>query len=453
MNTNQQYFLFLLEPDELRGMSSEWPANVSAVVAVDSRDSDSDVALTIHVARMEEFPARYDEIAEDDGVDPSEVTIVPQTDGYATTNLRFNQEQAIVRKVEHEISAGDLVEDAQSYNVNYQYALDEGLDPRATMRGDLPAEEEEDFNDSGNDTEHDDPLETDTGEPSADQIRGDGPIDSDFDAGIQDPEAGDDRKSDSDDFAEPEAEGAWRSEWDDEDDDQTAGDSSPDDEAGTDLEPEGSAGSEPEGKQDPQSEVSKEPVTHMGLAPDAVGRTAAVFHPLIIADMLVVDLKRNGGERHVCESPVLTEAGGLEIQDLCHDAAEIVVPKGTVDSEIFRRFELCEHATLIIEGNRARITPLAPVEKPVALTPAIIAPETAEPKASVSARIGRVALGSVMQIAVAALVAGFVASYFGASPRPQPAEAAGVPEDALGETYLDDLRTKILKDASTQAGE
>lgn len=114
----KDFFLFLLEEDELRGYFPDWPARMLVAIM---GDVETGFSLVLH--REEERHQFIEKVAGRKGVAASEVCVIPKIDGHPSMNIKFKTEQDILSLV-HRNEA--LVEEAEDYSLNYQYEMDEG---------------------------------------------------------------------------------------------------------------------------------------------------------------------------------------------------------------------------------------------------------------------------------------------------------------------------------------
>lgn len=135
MNTDKpapKKFLYLLKEDELRGTFTEWPNLMNLAVWVDMA---SEFSITVY--REEEQDQIISRIAQEADMQVSDIHVIPEQEGYQTASLLFSDENAIIKMVSER---ADLVDMAGDYAVNYQFCLDEGIDPKKALEPATPSE-------------------------------------------------------------------------------------------------------------------------------------------------------------------------------------------------------------------------------------------------------------------------------------------------------------------------
>jgi hypothetical protein len=113
------FFLFLLEEEELRAYFEEWPEKMLVAVT-----ADADRGFSLVIYRQEEQGSVFSNLANSKNIELSDLHIIPKISGHPSLNIMFRQEQEIVNMVRENPSLLDMAND---YSINYQYALDEGL--------------------------------------------------------------------------------------------------------------------------------------------------------------------------------------------------------------------------------------------------------------------------------------------------------------------------------------
>ncbi len=118
---DNNFFLFLLEEDELKGYFSQWPEKMLVAIA-----ADADEGFSLILYREEEQDDILKKLSNKKSMELSDLYVIPKIEGHPTMNILFSQEQEIVNMVRND---PEVLEAAEDYTVNYQFAVDEGLSP------------------------------------------------------------------------------------------------------------------------------------------------------------------------------------------------------------------------------------------------------------------------------------------------------------------------------------
>ncbi|KGM46978.1 hypothetical protein [Pseudooceanicola atlanticus] len=116
---------YFLEAEQLAGIFAEWPDEMNVVLCL-----DEDGGCEILVYHKDEGRGVLRKVSSVLQRPMGQFMVVPETKGYPTRRVLFSEEQKMLNLV---AEAYDLPEIAQDYAINFQYAVDQGLDPD-TMR-------------------------------------------------------------------------------------------------------------------------------------------------------------------------------------------------------------------------------------------------------------------------------------------------------------------------------
>lgn len=126
--------IVLVEPSEVRQVFPAWPREMQ--VAVCMHDSGS---CELAVFRQEESGAVALRLIRQMGLPRDMVSVFPAVEGFETHALRFADQRRLLKLVGE---TPELVGEAEDYSANYEFALEEGLDPAQLMGLDFAEEED-----------------------------------------------------------------------------------------------------------------------------------------------------------------------------------------------------------------------------------------------------------------------------------------------------------------------
>ncbi|MEI4473489.1 hypothetical protein [Frigidibacter sp. MR17.24] len=125
--TTSDAFAFLPGDEDLARMFRDWPRGMRLALCLDAGG-----ACSALLYREEETEGLLPRIAAALGQAPEDTIVVPELAGARTRPLRFSEEQrllALLALTAEERGPALLVEAAEDYALNVQFALEEGLDP------------------------------------------------------------------------------------------------------------------------------------------------------------------------------------------------------------------------------------------------------------------------------------------------------------------------------------
>lgn len=122
MNNPATTLAVFFEPDALEMVHPSWPNQVFLAVCL-TADGDCNL-LTFCEEELKLIPHR---ILSALGASQSELCVVPRIPGFASRALLYSEQQTLIDIIKGHPS---VLEEAQDYAVNFQFALDEGLDPQ-----------------------------------------------------------------------------------------------------------------------------------------------------------------------------------------------------------------------------------------------------------------------------------------------------------------------------------
>tara|TARA_R110002074_G_scaffold311520_1_gene482366 strand:+ start:5993 stop:6553 length:561 start_codon:yes stop_codon:yes gene_type:complete len=122
--------IILIDADDVKFAFSGWPDHICLAACLSSDGTCS--MIVFRRDERDEIPARLLKVLR---LKPSQVCFVPQISGYRTKQFLYSDERRLMALV---ASDPVILEEATDYAVNYNYALEEGLDP-AVLLGLQPA--------------------------------------------------------------------------------------------------------------------------------------------------------------------------------------------------------------------------------------------------------------------------------------------------------------------------
>lgn len=118
--------IILIDADDVKFAFSGWPDHICLAACLSSDGTCS--MIVFRRDERDQIPARLLKVLK---LQPSQVCFVPQISGYRTKQFLYSDERRLMALV---ASDPVILEEATDYAVNYNYALEEGLDP-AVMLG------------------------------------------------------------------------------------------------------------------------------------------------------------------------------------------------------------------------------------------------------------------------------------------------------------------------------
>lgn len=121
MNTSEKALAVLMQPMEVASIFSEWPEEMCLAVCLMPQGDCQMV-----VFRIEEYATIMPRLVRYLTLDAQEISVLPVIDGYPTRRLTYTDERRLMALV---AASPAVVEEAEDYSGNYNYAVEEGMDP------------------------------------------------------------------------------------------------------------------------------------------------------------------------------------------------------------------------------------------------------------------------------------------------------------------------------------
>ncbi len=125
MNRTTSSLAVLFDSEALLTVHPHWPANICLAICL-----SDDGQISLLSFRAEEIREMPDRILEATGLNANELCVVPKVAGFPTRILRYSEQQNLLEIVKDNPS---VLEEALDYAVNFQFAMEEGLDPREIL--------------------------------------------------------------------------------------------------------------------------------------------------------------------------------------------------------------------------------------------------------------------------------------------------------------------------------
>ncbi len=139
MSDTERALVVLIDADDLRFIFAEWPDHICLATCLFQSGE-----CAMHVFRRDEQAEMPLRLMNALNLQAQRVCFVPGIPGYATKKFLYSDERRLMTLI---ASDNGVLEDALDYSVNYNYALEEGLDP-AVLLGTRSFPAEENVNDS-----------------------------------------------------------------------------------------------------------------------------------------------------------------------------------------------------------------------------------------------------------------------------------------------------------------
>ncbi|WP_295512623.1 flagellar motor protein [uncultured Sulfitobacter sp.] len=121
MSDTERVLVVLIDADDLKYIFAGWPDHICLATCLYQSGECS-----LNVFRRDERASMPKRLVERLKLQDNSVYFVPQVPGYETKTFFYSDERRLMTLI---ASDQGILEDALDYSVNYNYALEEGLDP------------------------------------------------------------------------------------------------------------------------------------------------------------------------------------------------------------------------------------------------------------------------------------------------------------------------------------
>jgi hypothetical protein len=114
-------FIYLIDLTTLEDLWPSWPRDMRVAVCMSPGDRFD--AILHHKDETEGVPERLARLR---NIDPRSIVVAPEIPGYPTLKVFFSEERTILKAL---LETEGILDAAFDYQVNFDFARDEGLDP------------------------------------------------------------------------------------------------------------------------------------------------------------------------------------------------------------------------------------------------------------------------------------------------------------------------------------